>query len=93
MNELPATLPNWALKRQRKEELQRPKFRRGDIVMVDNSKAEEVKLGSERGHFNDGLGVITEVSDNDYGIDFGPKKGESCWYPEETLTLVSSHIN
>lgn len=85
---LPATLPLWCLKKQRKFELARSKFQLGDIVFVDNSKYQDE---DSRLHFDNGLGVICEVFENDYGIDFGPK-GKSWWYPEKTLTLISSHI-
>src|SRR5438105_2666592 len=88
---MPATLPLWILKKQRKLEQTRPRFLIGDIVFVDNSKVTDE---GERDNFTNGLGVIIEVSsDTDgYGIDFGPKKGQSWWYPDKTLVLISSHI-
>ena len=79
-------IPRWALKKQ--ASLKTPKFRIGDIVLVDLSKEEYMD------HFPSGLGVITEQSqiqdETDYSIDFGPRKGESSWYPESSMTLLRS---
>jgi hypothetical protein len=76
-------IPKWALKAQSYVISIKSKFRIGDIVLVDNSNF------PSRSHFDNGIGVITEIGeDGGYSIGFGPRKGESAWYPDETLTLL-----
>lgn len=97
-------IPKWVIEERRKLLYGRhpkQKFQMGDIVIVDNSKAHEVKLGMARSHFENGLGIIVGSYQDQYGHELEDdevpenvqytiifKVGQSSWYPEETITLV-----
>lgn len=88
------SLPLWALKKQRAIEHRGVnKFRPGDIVMVDNSKA-----GGLRNHFPNGLGVVCNFTQDttpnhsvQYEVYF-KKYGPCAWFPEITLTMVKRSV-
>ena len=87
-------IPSWATRYSEKLFLSAarvPKFNRGDIVMVDISREPGKDAGSG---FYGGVGVVVLVFKSpyntkyEYTINFGPKKGKSAWYPQNTLTLL-----